>query len=180
MGVKSVGLFCAASESIDPLYVEHARAVGNLIGEMGLGLVYGGAAAGLMEATAAAAKAAGGHITGVVPQLLIERNRVSALLDERVVTRNLSDRKDNILERSDILLALPGGVGTLDEVFHVMAAATIGYHTKRVLFYNVNGFWDGMIALLHSYKQQGFLRGDCDNYFVVVSTLPELKKLLNC
>lgn len=176
--VGSVGVFCAASESIDPLYFRCAAEVGDLIGTMGLSLVYGGAAAGLMEATAAAAKKSGAHIVGVVPRVLIERNRVSTLLDERVVTVNLSDRKDEILGRSDILVALPGGIGTLDEVFHVAAAATIGYHSKKVVLYNVDGYWDKMIAALETMQSAGFVRGGVGNFFLVADSVDKLKSIL--
>ena len=176
--IKSVGVFCAASDSIDEAFVEQARLVGSLIGNKGLTLVYGGAAAGLMEATAAAAKECGAHIVGVFPQVLIERNRVSTLLDERVVTQSLSDRKDNILLRSDLLVALPGGVGTIDEIFHVAAAATIGYHCKRVIFYNVNGFWDKMLEFLRGLQQQGFIRADFDALFGVANNIQQLEALL--
>ena len=177
--IKSVGVFCAASESIDEAFVEQARLVGALIGRKGLTLVYGGAAAGLMEATAAVAKECGAHIVGVFPQVLIERNRVSALLDERVVTQNLSDRKENILSRSDVLVALPGGVGTIDEVFHVAAAATIGYHSKRVIFYNVNGFWDKLLEFLQGVQQQGFIRARFDTLFGIANNIQELETLLD-
>ena len=177
--IRSVGVFCAASESIDEAFVEQARLVGSLIGRKGLALVYGGAAAGLMEATAAAAKECGAHIVGVFPQVLIERNRVSTLLDERVVTQNLSDRKDNILSRSDVLVALPGGVGTVDEIFHVAAALTIGYHSKRVILYNVNGFWNMLNATLEEMSQAGFVRGEMEKYLVVANSIAELEDLLN-
>ena len=177
--IKSVGVFCAASESIDDIYVHEAGRVGNLIGNKGLTLVYGGAAAGLMETTACAAKDSGAKIVGVFPQILIERNRVSTLIDERVVTHNLSDRKDNILQRSDILIALAGGIGTLDEVFHVAAAATIGYHNKKVIFYNINGFWDDIITLLHNMQQKGFIRASFDTLFEVANNIKELEALLD-
>lgn len=152
--MKNIGLFCAASEKIEPVYAQHAREFGKWIGERGYTLIYGGAAKGLMEATAAAAKEHGAHVVGVVPEVLIERGSVSKIPDETVTVANLSERKDVILDRSDILIALPGGIGTLDEVFHVMAAATIGFHDKKVVFYNVNGFWDSMAALLEEYRSK--------------------------
>ena len=92
---------------------------------------------------------------------------------------NLSERKDIMLERSDILVALPGGVGTLDEIFHVLAAATIGYHTKQVVLYNVNGFWDSLIATLEEMLQAGFVRGEFERYLVVANNIAELENLLN-
>lgn len=175
--VQSVGVFCAASENIDRRYFEYASEVGSLIGSMDLTLVYGGAAAGLMEATAKAAKVGGAHIIGVVPQVLIERNRVSNLLDERVVTANLSDRKEEILGRSDVLVALPGGIGTLDEIFHVAAAATIGYHSKKVVLYNVDGYWDSLLAALEYMQKSGFVRGGIDSFFLIADDINGLKSI---
>ena len=175
---KGVAVFCAASESIDKVYFDVANDVGRMLGRMGLSLVYGGARFGLMEATAKAAKEAGSHIVGVVPDILVERNRVSSLLDEHIPCRNLSERKDIMLEKSDILVALPGGIGTLDEIFHVVAAATIGYHGKRVVLYNVNGFWDSLLTMLDSYNTAGFIRGDINRFMSVANNLEELEMLI--
>ncbi|MBR5594506.1 MAG: TIGR00730 family Rossman fold protein [Bacteroidaceae bacterium] len=176
---KSVAVFCAASENIAPGYFEAAAEVGAMLGRLGATLVYGGARFGLMEATAKAAKCAGARIVGVVPDILVERGRVSGLLDEQVGCRNLSERKDIMLEKSDIMVALPGGVGTLDEIFHVLAAATIGYHTKRVVLYNVNGFWNMLNATLEELSQAGFVRGEMEKYLVVANSIAELEDLLN-
>lgn len=176
--MKKIAVFCAASEEIDTKYVIAAREVGSLIGSMGCALVYGGACAGLMEATAAAAKESGAHIVGVVPLVLEERNRVSALLDEKIHTNNLSDRKDIMVQQSNLLVALPGGIGTLDEIFHTMAAATIGYHGKRVVLYNAYGFWDELVTLLQQMSATAFVRGNLDNFLVVANSIDELKKLI--
>jgi uncharacterized protein (TIGR00730 family) len=131
-----------------------------------------------MEATAKATKSAGAHIIGVVPDILVERNRVSTLLDEHIPCRNLSERKDIMLEKSEIVVALPGGIGTLDEIFHVMAAATIGYHSKRVVLYNVNGFWDGLCSVLDNFNAAGFIRGDFERFMVVANSVEELEQLI--
>lgn len=176
--MKSVAIFCAASENIAPGYFEAAAEVGAMLGRLGATMVYGGARFGLMEATAKAAKAAGAHVLGVVPDILVERGRVSSLLDEQVGCRNLSERKDIMLERSDIHVALPGGVGTLDEIFHVLAAATIGYHTKRVVLYNVNGFWNSLNATLDGMLQAGFVRGEFEKYLVVANSIAELEDMI--
>lgn len=176
---RNVGLFCAASESIDSVYVDAARDFGRWLGQGGRTLVYGGASKGLMETTAATVKASGGHVVGVVPEILITRGFVSTLLDEQVTVADLSARKNTILSRSDILVALPGGVGTLDEVFHVMAAATIGYHDKKVVFYNVDGFWQGMLELLDDYARKGFLRGEPARYYAVANNLDELINIID-
>lgn len=176
--MRSVAIFCAASENIAPGYFEAAAEVGAMLGRLGMTMVYGGARFGLMEATAKAAKAAGARIVGVVPDILVERDRVSRLLDEQVGCRNLSERKDIMLERSDVLVALPGGVGTLDEIFHVLAAATIGYHTKRVVLYNVNGFWDSLCGTLDGMSQAGFVRGEMEKYLVVANSIARLEDLI--
>ena len=174
----SVAIFCAASENIAPGYFEAAVEVGAMLGRLGKTMVYGGARFGLMEATAKAAKAAGARIVGVVPDILVERDRVSRLLDEQVGCRNLSERKDIMLERSDVLVALPGGVGTLDEIFHVLAAATIGYHTKRVVLYNVNGFWNPLLATVEEMSQAGFVRGEVEKYLIVANSIAQLEDLI--
>ncbi|MBR6805458.1 MAG: TIGR00730 family Rossman fold protein [Bacteroidaceae bacterium] len=176
--MKSIGLFCAASEKIEPVYAARAREFGEWIGDSGHTLVYGGAAKGLMEVTASSAKQHGARVVGVVPEILVERGSVSRVPDETVVVANLSERKELILGRSDILVALPGGIGTLDEVFHVMAAATIGFHDKKVVFYNVNGFWDSMAALLEEYKSKNFLRGETEKYFAFADSLEHLKEII--
>ena len=176
--MKSIAIFCAASENIAPGYFEAAAEVGAMLGRVGATMVYGGARFGLMEATAKAAKATGARIVGVVPDILVERDRVSGLLDEQVGCRNLSERKDIMLERSDILVALPGGIGTLDEIFHVLAAATIGYHTKRVVLYNVNGFWNQLLATVEEMSQAGFVRGEVEKYLIVANSVAELEDLI--
>ena len=173
-----VAIFCAASENIAPGYFEAAAEVGAMLGRVGATMVYGGARFGLMEATAKAAKATGARIVGVVPDILVERDRVSGLLDEQVGCRNLSERKDIMLERSDILVALSGGIGTLDEIFHVLAAATIGYHTKRVVLYNVNGFWNQLLATVEEMSQAGFVRGEVEKYLIVANCVAELEDLI--
>ena len=176
--MRSVAIFCAASENIAPGYFEVAAEVGYMLGRLGATMVYGGARFGLMEATAKAAKKAGARIVGVVPDILVERGRVSHLLDEQVGCRNLSERKDIMLERSDVLVALPGGIGTLDEIFHVLAAATIGYHTKRVVLYNVNGFWNPLLATVEEMAQAGFVRGEIEKYLVVANDVATLEDLI--
>lgn len=176
--MKSVAVFCAASENIAPGYFEAAASVGRMLGRIGATLVYGGARFGLMEAVAKSAKEFGAHVVGVVPEIIEQRGRVSALIDEKIPCCNLSDRKDIMLEKSDVLVALPGGVGTLDEIFHVAAAATIGYHNKRVILYNVNGFWNGLAATLDELSEAGFIRAGLENIIVVANSIEELENLI--
>ncbi len=176
--MEKIGIFCSASENIDKMYFDMAARIGQWIGETGRTLVYGGASLGLMECVAKAVKANGGYIIGVVPAKLEENGRVSTLPDRIINTRNLSDRKDRIVEESDVLVALPGGVGTLDEIFHVMAAASIGYHHKKVIFYNESGFYDTLLKALEEIEEQGFARQPFSTYYQTANTPEELKQII--
>ena len=173
-----IGIFCAASGDIDSSYFDSATEVGHWIGENGNTLVYGGADLGLMECIAQAVKESGGKILAIVPDKLEERGRVSTLPDEIINTRTLSDRKDELVAHSDYLIALPGGVGTLDEIFHVVAAASIGYHQKKVILYNTDGFYDTLIKALEEMSAKGFIRHSLATYFDVVDSLKQLKEII--
>lgn len=176
--MHNIGVFCSACEDIKPIYFEEARRLGLWLGSHGYNLVYGGAAAGLMECVAQAVKDGGGKIIGVVPEKIEEKNTVSSLCDTIYNTHTLSDRKDKMQELSDVMIALPGGVGTLDEIFHVMAAASIGYHNKKLIFYNIDGFYDKLISVLCDLKSEGFLRHPLESYFMTAKNIEELITVL--
>ena len=176
--MERIGIFCAACEQIDKSYFDAARELGLWMGREGKTLVYGGSDLGLMDCIARSVKEAGGRVFGVVPQILEERNHVSDLLDVNFACVNLSDRKDIMIEESDVMVALPGGVGTLDEVFTVVSAHSIGYHQKKVILYNVGGYWNELINCLETMQQKGFMRHGVEEYLTVVDTLDELKQML--
>lgn len=176
--MDKIGLFCSAADNIAPIFFEKAEELGVWLGKHRKTLVYGGANLGLMECVAKAANEQGATIMGVVPTKLEESGAVSDLLDITFRTDNLSDRKDVILRESDIMIALPGGVGTLDEAFHVMASATIGYHAKKVVFYNVDGFWDPLLAFFRQLETTRFARRPLTSYYEIASTLDELIELI--
>ncbi len=176
--MEKIGVFCSASDTIDEIYFLKANELGEWMGKQNKTLVYGGANLGLMECVAKAVKQNGGTVIGVVPAKLEENGKVSTVPDKIFHTNNLSDRKDIILRESDILVALPGGIGTLDEVFHVMAAASIGYHSKKVVFYNVDGFFNGLIHILESVYEKHFARHILSHYYDVANTFDELTNLL--
>ena len=129
---------------------------------------------------ARAAKSAGGHTIGVVPAIVEATGRTSQYNDEVLTCQNLSDRKQLMLDESDVFVALPGGVGTLDEVFTVAASHTIGYHHKRVILFNMKGFWNAAIHMLDDLQERGFVRGQWRDYIQVANTLEELKALTKC
>ena len=178
MNNKNIAVFCSASDEIARVYFEKACEFGSWLGQNHKNLVYGGSTGGLMEAVARSAKDNGSLVLGAVPSKLEENGRVSDLLDVNFRCDTLSERKDIMLRECDVCVALPGGVGTLDEVFSVMASATLGYHKKRVIFYNVNGFWDGIISFLEGLEEQRFSRGNMKSRYAVANTLEELSELL--
>ena len=177
--MEKIGIFCSASNSIDTLYFEKAKELGTWMGKQGKTLIYGGANLGLMDCVALSAKENGGTVIGVVPSKLEESGRVSPIPDEIIKTGNLSERKDVMVEQSDVLVALPGGIGTFDEIFHVMAASSIGYHSKKVIFYNINGFYNDLLAILNGFSEQHFARHPMSHYYDVANNFNELTNLLN-
>lgn len=173
-----IGIFCSANAHIDPDFFHFTEELGRWIAAQGHSIVFGGVNMGLMECVAKSMKQAGGHTIGVVPSIVEETGRTSQFNDEVISCQNLSERKQLMLDESDVFIALPGGIGTLDEVFTVAASYTIGYHHKRVILYNMKGFWDGTIQMLDYLQQRGVVRGQWRDYIQVATTLEEIKALL--
>ena len=171
----NIAVFCSANNNIDSNYFLAAEELGQWIGENGHTLVYGGANSGLMECIGKAVHEAGGRTIGVIPRILEEGRRVSDYVDVEIPCEDLTDRKALIMERSDEFYALPGGIGTIDEIFTVAASASIGYHHKKVTLINVEGFWDSLIALLDDLLKKDMLRGSLSDY-IEVKTIDDLKK----
>lgn len=174
----SVAVFCSAATDIVSEYSEQTIRLGRWIGQQSWRLIYGGASLGLMECVASAAKETGATIVGVVPDKLVERGIVSPLLDETIHVHSLGQRKEVMLRESDVFVALPGGLGTLDEVFHVLGESSIGYHSKPVVLYNIDGCWDSTLALLHDLQQRGLLRHDLTGRLIVAYSWEELLEAL--
>ena len=171
-------VFCSANKTIDPDFFAATRELGQWMGTEGHTLVFGGCDMGLMQCVAQAVHEAGGQTIGVVPSMIEKHGHVSEYVDVTIPTATLSDRKDLLLAHSDVCVALPGGVGTLDEIFTVVASFTIGYHHKRVILYNIKGFWNSLIAVLDDIQRQGMLRGHREDYIQVANTFEELKELI--
>ena len=179
MKYEKIGVFLSANSQVDDICHQAVREVGEWIGRTRRTLIYGGAKKGLMEELAQATKQNGGRIFGVVPEIVVNRNLVSETLDVTIRTVDLADRKSIIIEKSDILLALPGGVGTLDEVFTALSMASIGYPSKRVVLYNPHGFWNSLLDLLADLHHKGMLRDSPQDLLSVVGNLEELQQLLD-
>lgn len=174
-----IAVFCSANRNIDPDFFAMTEELGKWMGENGHDVVFGGCNMGLMDCIGKAVKANGGRAIGVVPSLVEKGGRTFDDLDVEIPCDNLSDRKDLLLAQSDIVVALPGGIGTLDEIFTVAASHTIGYHHKMVILYNMKGFWNSTIALLNDMQQKSMIRGEWHDYIEVVNNLEELKKVIS-
>ena len=153
---KSICVFCGSSLGNSPSFVQAAAEFGRLLARRGLNLVYGGGDVGTMGAPARSAMEAGAHVTGIIPK------RLNALvehlgLSELVVVEDMHERKALMQERSDAFAALPGGIGTMEELFEVWTWRYIGYHAKPVGILNVGGFYDGLLGFLESISESGFV-----------------------
>ena len=173
-----IGIFCSANEQLDPDFFTMTEELGRWLATEGHTLVYGGVNSGLMECVARAVKQAGGRTVGVLPQIVVKSGRISDYVDVEVMCDNLSDRKQLMADKSDVFIALPGGIGTIDEVFTIAAAHTIGYHDKRVILYNMKGFWGDMTAMLDRLQQRGMVRGEWRDYIAVANSLEEISELI--
>ena len=158
MPLRSICVFCGASPGVNPLYRETAEALGRHIGERGLRLVYGGGAVGLMGVVADAAMAAGGEVIGIIPYSL-ERSEIGHRgLTRLEVVDGMHARKARMAELSDAFIALPGGLGTLEELFEVWTWGQLGYHAKPLGLLDVNGFYDKLSLFLDHLVDEGFVR----------------------
>jgi uncharacterized protein (TIGR00730 family) len=157
--MRRLCVFCGSSEGRDPAYLQAARALGETLAVDGIGLVYGGASVGLMGALADAALSAGGDVTGVMPRALVEKEIAHNRLSDLRVVGSMHERKALMAELSDGFVALPGGIGTFEELFEMWTWAQLGHHTKPCALLNVRGFYDGLIAFLDQVAERGFMKG---------------------
>jgi uncharacterized protein (TIGR00730 family) len=159
---KSIAVFCASADGARPEYRLAAAELGRTIAERGIGLIYGGGNTGLMGAVADAALAAGGRVVGVIPHVLVDLEVAHQGLTELHVTDTMHTRKAVMAEKADAFLILPGGYGTFEEMFEVLAWQTLKIHAKPVVLLNVAGFYDTMLSFLDVCDREGMLRGNRD------------------
>jgi len=173
---KSVAVFCAAADGARPEYRAAAEQLGRTLAARGLGLIYGGAKVGLMGAVADASLAAGGHVVGVIPHVLVDLEVAHAGVSELHVVDTMHTRKALMGEKADAFLVLPGGFGTFEELFEVLAWQTLKLHAKPVVLLNVAGFYDKMLEFLDVCESEGMLRGN-RKCLLVADTVDEALRL---
>jgi uncharacterized protein (TIGR00730 family) len=178
--IRAVCVYCGSSAGVDPAFAEAARALGRILAENRIGLIFGGGSIGLMGTLARAALAHGGAVTGVIPKFLVRHERTLADAQEIIVADDMHERKRIMFERADAFVALPGGIGTLEELVEQLTWAQLGRHRKPILLANIAGFWDPLLELLEHMNALGFIPSfDRLNYLIVDNVEDILPALRN-
>src|SRR5271169_4246358 len=177
--INAVCVYCGSSQGSDPAFAEAARTLGKTLAQNGVRLVYGGGSVGMMGTLAKAVLAHGGKVTGIIPEFLTGKERPRPLTDDMIVTRDMHERKRKMFEHADAFVALPGGVGTLEELVEQLTWAQLGRHKKPILILNMERFWDPLCALIDHMRKLDFIRAGLSVDLLVAERVDEiLPKLL--
>jgi uncharacterized protein (TIGR00730 family) len=171
--IRNVAVFCASANGTHPAYKAAAEELGNALAARNIGLIYGGAKVGLMHAVAEAALSANGRVIGVIPEVLVDLEVAHDGLTELHITSTMHTRKALMGEKADAFIALPGGFGTFEELFEVLAWHTLKLHAKPILLLNTNGFYDQLVAFLDHCVAEGMLKSRSREILVVADTVAE-------
>ncbi|MCP4781414.1 MAG: TIGR00730 family Rossman fold protein [Hyphomicrobium sp.] len=166
--MHNICVYCGSGVGKSPTYRSAARTLGKALAEQKIGLIYGGGDLGLMGDIAHTTLDHGGHVTGIIPQFLTRKEQMLRDVDELIVTQDMHERKRLMFERSDGFVALPGGIGTLEELVEQLTWAQLGRHTKPIIIANIEGFWDPFLNVLTHMKADGFIRPGINVRFTVV------------
>ena len=172
--MNRLAIYCGAATPADPRYIELAHDTGAQLARQGIGVVYGGGRLGLMGALAQGALAEGGEVIGVIPHAMVEREFANHDCTQLITVDTMHERKARFTDLADGFVTLPGGLGTMDEMFEAVSWAQIGYHEKPVGLLNAFGFYDGLIEFLNLMADTGFVRATHRDILQVAGTLPEL------
>ena len=176
--LKRVCVYCGSGSGLNPAFAEAARTLGRSLAEAGVTLVYGGGSVGLMGTLARAVLDGGGNVTGVIPHFLKDRERLFSDVTELIVTADMHERKMVMFERAEAFVALPGGVGTLEELVEQMTWVQLGQHEKPILLANIEGFWQPLIDLFDQMRDERFLRDGMDVECLVTDRAEEIVPML--
>ncbi|GGA67109.1 cytokinin riboside 5'-monophosphate phosphoribohydrolase [Edaphobacter acidisoli] len=176
--VENVAVFCASANGVDPVYRQSAEILGRLLARHGIGVVYGGARVGLMCAVAEASLAAGGRVVGVIPDVLVDLEVAHHGITELHITDTMHTRKALIGQRADAFIALPGGFGTFEELFEVLAWHSLRLHQKPIVLVNINGFYDKLLDFLDHCIAEGLLKPKNREALLVANTVEDALRLL--
>jgi uncharacterized protein (TIGR00730 family) len=173
-GIQSVCVFCGSGSGRDPVFAAGARILGQRLAEAGIGLVYGGGSLGLMGEVAKSVLRHDGHVTGIIPSFLSEKEQMLREVNELIVTEDMHQRKRLMFERSDAFVALPGGIGTLEELVEQLTWAQLGRHTKPIVIANIAGYWDSLCELLDHMRDETFIRAGLQVPYTIVENAEDI------
>jgi len=176
--INSICVFCGSSSGRSPEFVAAAERLGTDMAKNGIRLVYGGGDVGLMGATARAVLAAGGRVTGIIPEFLVRKELALKRVQDLIVTDDMHERKRLMFERSDAFVALPGGIGTLEELVEQMTWQQLGQHRKPILIANIDGFWEPLLALIAHMRETAFIRPNLAVELLKADSVAEILPLL--
>ncbi len=176
--IRKICVYCGSGPGIDSAFVESARAFGTLLAKNGIGLVFGGGSVGMMGSIAKSVREHGGEVTGIIPEFLVAREHAMRGADNLIVTRDMHERKRKMFEMADAFVAMPGGVGTLEEVVEQMTWVQLGRHRKPILLANIKHFWDPLCALIDHMKALEFIRGDLNFDLLVADKVEDILPML--
>ncbi len=168
--IEGVCVYCGSGKGLNPAYAIAARKLGKALADNGIRLIYGGGSLGLMGEVARSALGAGGKVTGIIPEFLGSREHMLKDVDELIVVENMHTRKQLMFDRADAFVALPGGVGTLEELVEQLTWSQLGRHSKPIVIVNIDGFWNQFLSLLEHMKRETFIREGLDVRFTVVDS----------
>lgn len=171
--IHTVTVYCSSSSELAQHYYDAGAELGRAIASNGWKLVYGGNAIGLMKTVADAVRAGGGKVIGITPQLFCDKGLEDRLCDELVITNSMRDRKAILEERGDAYIALPGGLGTFEEIFEIIVGKQLACHNKPIVFLNVAGYWNPMLAMIQSAIDQKFIKPKARNLYFTAATVPQ-------
>ena len=172
--IKSVCVYCGSGPGTNPAFMAAARQFGRILADNGIRLVYGGGSGGLMGACAEAVLDHGGFVTGIIPEFLTDREHMLMRAQERIITRDLHERKRLMFERADAFVALPGGVGTLEELVEQLTWAQLGRHRKPILIADIDHFWDPLRALIAHMEKLQFIRAGLNVNLLVADRIDDV------
>jgi uncharacterized protein (TIGR00730 family) len=176
--IRRVCVYCGSSPGRDPAFLAAATRLGEALADAGVALVYGGGSAGMMGAVATAVQTRGGEIIGIIPGFLTGRENVFRGATEVVVTKDMHERKRIMFERSDAFVALPGGIGTLEELVEQITWAQLGRHRKPILLANISGFWGGLLSVFEHMGHNGYIHSASRLNFLVTDDVEQIVPML--
>jgi uncharacterized protein (TIGR00730 family) len=176
--INAICVYCGSSPGTEPAFIEAAQKFGKILAENSVRLIYGGGSVGLMGALAEAVLAHGGEVTGIIPEFLTKRERPRRLAQELIVTRDMHERKATMFERADAFVALPGGLGTLEELVEQLTWVQLGRHKKPILIANIAGYWGPLLTLIEHMREVKFVPSSLRVDFLVAKRVEDILPML--